>query len=98
MDVQVRLYEIESEPGALESFEREWRERVVPLRERLGFVVLGGWPVVETNQFVWLLGYAGPDGIDAANARYYASGERAALRPDPARHIAAVHEWNVRVQ
>lgn len=96
MDVQVRVYQIE--PGGLEPFEQEWREQVVPLRERLGFAVFGGWPIEETNQFVWLLGYTGADGIDAANARYYASGERAAIVPDPARHIAAVHEWNVRVE
>ena len=45
---------------------------------------------------IWLLGYDGPDGIEAANASYYDSPERAALDPNPARHIAEARQLPVR--
>ena len=84
MELILRMYTIR--PGAMEAWLEEWREDVVPLRRRLGFEVLGAWAGEDT--FTWLLGYDGADGIEAANAAYYASPERAALDPDPARHIA----------
>jgi len=41
MQFQLREYTIEA--GRLEDFVREWRELVLPLRERLGFPVVGAW-------------------------------------------------------
>ena len=83
MDWQLRIYEIE--PEQLEAWISEWREHVAPLRQRLGFRVLGPW--VDGATFVWLLGYEGADGFAAADSRYYASAERRSIEPDPARHI-----------
>ena len=94
MELVLRIYTIR--PGELDDWVAEWRAHVLPLRRRLGFEVLGAWVSEEESTFTWLLGYAGADGIGAANAAYYASPERAALDPDPARHIAEARQLPVR--
>ncbi len=95
MELVLRIYTIRP-PGELDEWVEEWREHVLPLRRRLGFEVLGAWLSEEASTFTWLLGYGGPDGLEAANAAYYDSPERAALDPDPARHIAEARELPVR--
>ena len=94
MELVLRIYTIK--PGELEEWIAEWRSQVVPLRRRLGFDVLGAWVSDEESTFTWLLGYDGPGGLEAANAAYYASADRAALDPDPARHIAEARQLPVR--
>lgn len=94
MELVLRIYTIE--PGELDDWIAEWREQVLPLRRRLGFEVLGAWVSEQESTFTWLLGYDGPGGIEAANAAYYDSPERAALDPDPARHIAEARQLPVR--
>ena len=94
MELVLRIYTIK--PGELEAWVAEWRAHVLPLRRRLGFEVLGAWASEEESTFTWLLGYDGPEGIAVANAAYYASPERAALDPDPARHIAEARQLPVR--
>ena len=81
---QLRMYRVV--PGEVETFVREWRAHVRPLRESMGFEVLGPW-VGEDDRFVWMIGH---DDLEAADAAYYASPERAALDPDPARLLADV--------
>ncbi len=92
MDWQLRVYRIKD--GELDAWVDEWSTHVAPLRERLGFRVLGPW--IEGQTFVWLLGYDGE--FAAADARYYASAERKALDPDPARHIEAQQQHMIRVE
>ena len=41
----------------------------------------------ERDRFIWLIGYSGADGFDAANDRYYASEQRSSLRPEPSELI-----------
>jgi hypothetical protein len=82
--MQVRVYRIR--PGALEEFEREWREKVVPLRRQFGFEVVGAWASADGEAFVWVIRHEGD--FAAADRAYYLSPERAALDPDPARHIS----------
>jgi hypothetical protein len=94
MELVLRIYTIK--PGELDDWVDEWREHVLPLRRRCGFEVLGAWVSDEASTFTWLLGYDGPDGLEAANAAYYDSPERAALDPDPARHIAEARQLPVR--
>ena len=84
MHFQLREYTIEA--GRLDDFVREWRELVLPLRVAQGFSVLGPWVEREANRFVWIVGYDGD--LGAANDAYYASPERAAMDPDPARLVA----------
>ena len=92
MDWQLRIYRIKD--GELDAWVDEWSTHVAPLRERLGFRVLGPW--IEEQTFVWLLGHDGE--FAAADARYYASAERKALDPDPARHIEAQQQHMIRVE
>jgi hypothetical protein len=58
--------------------------QVPPLRRRFGFELLGAWVADESEELVWLLGYEGRDGFDAADARGCGSAERATPNPDPA--------------
>jgi NIPSNAP len=94
MEYVLRIYTIK--PGEMDEWVEEWRTHVLPLRRTLGFTVLGAWVSDDDDTFTWLLGYEGPGGIEAANTAYYESPERAALDPDPARHIAEARQLNVR--
>jgi len=80
---QLREYTIED--GRLDDFVREWRDLVLPLRVSVGFSVLGPWIDREAGRFVWIVGYDGD--LEAENAKYYASDERKAMEPDPARFV-----------
>jgi NIPSNAP len=82
---QLREYTVK--PGEMAQWIEEWRRHIVPLRERQGFKVLGAWTIDGTDQFVWIIGYDGPKSWQEANDDYYASPERKALDPDPARHL-----------
>jgi hypothetical protein len=88
MHFQLREYTIEA--GLLDDFVREWSELVLPLRVSLGFSVVGPWIEREASRFVWIVGYDGD--IGAANDAYYASRERAAMDPDPARLVVESRE------
>jgi ribosomal protein L11 methylase PrmA len=83
---QLRRYTIR--PGEMQDWLREWQERVRPLRARFGFQVVGSW-TADADQFVWIIRYDGPLTWEEADRAYYASPERKALSPDPARHLAA---------
>jgi hypothetical protein len=85
MKLQLRTYTINK--GALESWVEEWRSQLVPLREKMGFVVLEAYTVPSANQFVWLMGFAG-ENWEAADQAYFDSPERKTMQPDPARLIA----------
>lgn len=90
MATQLRDYRIRA--GELDRFLSEWRTGVAPLRKAQGFEITGAWVVPEEDRFVWLLAHPGGwDEFDEADAAYYASPERAALDPDPARLIAEQH-------
>jgi len=92
METQVRVYRIK--PGELDAFVEEWRKQVAPLRRRFGFEVLDAWASVEDDTFVWVIGHDGD--FTAADREYYLSPERAALEPDPARHILEPRTFFVR--
>ncbi|MDQ2934328.1 MAG: NIPSNAP family protein [Chloroflexota bacterium] len=86
MATQLRDYRLA--PGRLDDFIDVWRRGVRPLRERLGFAVVGAWRVDGEDRFVWLLSRPGSaEEFTAAGPAYYASPERAALDPDPAEWI-----------
>lgn len=79
---QLRIYTIAA--GRMAEWLDGWRRGVLPLRRKFGFRVDGAWVVEETNRFVWILTYDGPEGFAAQDSRYYASTERKAIDPDPA--------------
>ena len=84
---QLRVYEIT--PGRMDEFIELFR-RVAEIRERLGFEVIGPWIDAETDRFVWIVGYHGPEGFEAAAQAYYDSPERASLSPSPAEFLESV--------
>ncbi len=47
------------------------------------------WRVEGADEFVWIIGYDGPEGFAAADDNYYASLERKRMSPDPAAFIEA---------
>jgi NIPSNAP len=87
VEYQLRDYRVKTEE--LDEWLAEWREQVYPLRLASGFEVVGAWIAREQNRFVWIIGH---DDLQAANDAYYASPDRAAMDPDPARHLARVEE------
>lgn len=94
MEYQLRVYTIRT--GAMDDWVGEWRRHIEPLRRRFGFEVIGPWIVEDEDRFVWILGYGDDDGWQAADAAYYASSERRAIEPDPARHLLATEQWMMR--
>jgi hypothetical protein len=92
VEFQLRVYEVK--PDAMEDWIAEWTREVYPLRRAHGFDVLGAWREPATNIFVWLLGYDGD--FAAADAAYYNSPERAALQPDPTRHLVRTEHRSLR--
>jgi ribosomal protein L11 methylase PrmA len=73
--------------GEMQDWLDEWRDVIVPLREKAGFDIVGAWIVPDEDRFIWIIGR---EDFEAADEAYYASPERAALDPDPARHLAHV--------
>ena len=92
--VQLRRYKVA--PGRMETWVKEWRERVRPLREAHGFEVLGAWVVEGSDEFVWVIANDGSRTFEEADAAYYESPERMELDPDPARHLVEVRTDIVR--
>jgi hypothetical protein len=90
---QLRVFTINR--GKLDEFTQAWRAGVYPLRRKHGFTVPVAWAVPDTNQFVWLLCYAGPEDWEAKDRAYYASEERVRLDPDPRQLIARAERWFV---
>lgn len=90
MPDQLRTYTIK--PGEMAAWLEEWGRLIAPLRRRHGFEIVGAW-TTEADQFIWILRYAGSKTWAEADAAYYASPERTAMQPDPARHIAKSEHW-----
>lgn len=83
---QLRDYRIRARE--LERFAREWQSHLAPLRLAIGFRIPGAWTVPDEDRFIWLLEHPGDwDAFAEADAAYFASPERAAIDPDPARLI-----------
>lgn len=70
MDAYLRDYQVN--PGLMSEFLEGWWTRVLRLRERCGFALLGAWTDEASDRFVCVLGYVGPGDIDAADAHYHA--------------------------
>lgn len=83
---QLREYRIAA--GQLDRFVEEWSTQLAPLRRAIGFTIPGAWTAEDDDRFVWLLSHPGGwDAFQAADERYFASPERQAFDPDPARLI-----------
>jgi hypothetical protein len=82
MRYQLRSYRVRN--GEMDEWLREWRELVYPLRLAHGFLVVGAWVNRDQDRFVWIVGH---DYLERADSAYYASPQRIAMDPDPARHL-----------
>ena len=90
MATQLRDYRILG--GELERFVDEWTAQLAPLRRSIGFEIPAAWTVPDEDRFIWLLEHPGDwDAFAEADAAYFASPERAAIDPDPARLIDEQH-------
>ena len=83
--VQVRVYDIR--PDGLDEWIDKFRDRIVPLRQELGFEILGSWVDREHSQHIWVIAHNGDGSFEEANAAYWASPKRAELGVDPAEFI-----------
>lgn len=90
---QLRVFTIH--PGKMEDFRQAWLAGVHPLRLKHGFTIPAAWSVADTNQFMWLLCYRGPESFESKDDAYYASTERQALTHDPRAFIARAEKWFV---
>ena len=77
----------------MDEFVRAWRDGVVPLRRSQGYTIEAAWSAPSDSSFLWIVAYGGPLPWDEAEARYYASAERAALEPDPAGWVLEQRTW-----
>jgi len=94
MQDQLRIYTIK--PGEMGEWVDEWRRSIAPLRRQAGFQIVGAWTIEVENRFVWIIRYEGPKTWEEVDAAYYSAPERAAIQPDPARHIAKSESWLLR--
>ena len=74
----------------MDEFVKQWRTEIVPLRKKIGFVVIGGWMDRKDNRFVWIVGWEGSGSFEEASKRYYGSPERAAISPDPTTYLEEI--------
>ncbi len=91
MPTQLRLYTINK--GCLQQFAEEWRELVLPLRQQQGWQIERAWLIEENNQFAWLLSCGEDENWADKDEKYYASANRRAMDPNPARLIAWAEEY-----
>ena len=80
----------------MDEFLRAWVDQVPHLRRQFGFELVGAWVVDGSDEFIWIVGYDGPGGFEAADTRYYDSSERAALNPDPAQWFESSAAMRIR--
>jgi hypothetical protein len=85
MEIQLRDYRVR--PGHMDEWIAGWSSGVVPMRQQEGFEILGAWVDRAHDRFVWLVGYSGDDGFEAAEVRYHASVGRLSLDPNPSDFI-----------
>lgn len=79
----------------MDEWVRGWREKVVPLRQKFGYRVEGGWVIPVARKFVWLLSYDGEGSWEQRERSYYSSTDRQALMPDPAELVEKAETWFV---
>ncbi len=90
---QIRIYTINR--GKMDEFVRVFRKGVAPIRQKIGFDVLGAWVNKETNQFIWVISYEGPEDWATKDKEYFNAPERKNLMPDPASLIARTEQYFV---
>jgi len=81
-EYQLRIYQVTA--GRMDEF-LEIFPQVVEARRAVGFDVVGAWMVPEENRFVWIISTDAPGGVEELSKAYYASEQRRAIEPEPAK-------------
>lgn len=81
MIVQLRIYTIKE--GLMDEWLEYFQTKLAPLSNEFGISVLRGWVSRETNEFVWMRGFDGPESVEAQELAYYNSPGRRALGDEP---------------
>jgi heme-degrading monooxygenase HmoA len=90
---QFRDYAVK--PGEMEEWLDEWRAKLYPLRTKRGFRIMAAWVVPESNRFLWIIRWDGKGSFEDADRAYYASQERKAVSPNPARHLEKAEHFYI---
>jgi hypothetical protein len=85
VELQLRDYRIK--PGHMDDWIAGWNGGIVPLRQQEGFDIVGAWVDRPNDRFVWVVGYSGADGFEAAEQRYHDLSGRLSLNPNPSDFI-----------
>jgi hypothetical protein len=81
--------------GEMDEWLEEWRAKLFPLRTKRGFRIVAAWVVPESNRFLWVIRWEGKGSFEAADRAYYASRERKAVQPNPARHLEKAEHFYI---
>lgn len=92
--VQLRRYKLPTDAAEQDRWVEWWRT-LRPAREQYGFTILFAYLDREAAEFVWAVSTEGD--LDAAEATYMASPERAALFAVPKPAIEILHTAKVDV-
>jgi hypothetical protein len=90
---QIRIYTINR--GKMDEFVQVWRQGIAPIRQKIGFEIVGAWVNKDTNQFIWLISYSGEEEWVVKDGEYFNSSDRKKLNPDPASLIARSEQYFV---
>lgn len=90
---ELRIYTINR--GRLDDFVAAWLAGPYPIRTEQGFQIPAAWISRENNQFIWILGYDGPESWEDKQAAYYSSAARTSVDVDPITMIAHGDTWPI---
>ncbi len=90
---ELRIYTINR--GQLDEFVAAWLAGPYRIRTEHGFGIPAAWISRENNQFIWIVGYDGPESWDEKQAAYYSSAARTSVEVDPLTMIAHGDTWPI---
>ncbi len=90
---ELRIYTINR--GQLDDFVAAWLKGPYPIRTAQGFQIPAAWISRENNQFIWIVGYDGPESWEDKQAAYYSSAARTSVDVDPITMIAHGQTWPI---
>ena len=79
--------------GELSNFFEEWKNKIKPLRIKLGFRISNSWIDQKNNKFIWILKLENGNDWERLDNQYHNSKERKSMSPNPARNIIAMESY-----
>lgn len=90
---ELRIYTINR--GQLDDFVAAWRKGPYVIRTEQGFQIPAAWISRQNNQFIWIVGYDGPESWEDKQSAYYSSAARTTVDVDPLTMIAHGDTWPI---